>query len=262
MRGPFRQSVAEIVLIVVGVLIALWVDAWRADVAERRSIQAHLAGIVAEIDSNRWSLHRIRDGSVPVQLDALEQVIHVLSQSEPQVDDPEQFVQTLLESSRRLMPWLNRDSFESFRTSTDFHSTHIQELSSELSGAYEAPSALYGQRYDRSDPYADLVAQLIPARYQSESNEMRAYLPNEYLAPRIVDEEPVTRTIADLIENRTEIVRLARLKAQRITARWYAMTRMILHFQIAQDAIRAHPLMRDVVIPESDLADDLRSWRL
>ena len=103
-KGSIKQSVFEIILIVIGVLLALWLEDWRANLAERKSVQGHLIGIKAEIDSNRLSLHIIRDRAVPVQIDALEQVIHVLSQPQPQIDDREAFIRTLMTSAQSLAP--------------------------------------------------------------------------------------------------------------------------------------------------------------
>lgn len=252
--GSVRQSVFEIVLIVVGVLMALWVDDWRANVAERKSVQAHLVGIYSEIDSNRVSLHIIRDRALPDQIDALEEVIHLLSQPEPQIDDPESFIQTLMASAENPTPWLTQSSFDSFRTSEDFHSDYIPGISVGLSGAYEAPNVLFHQRFALSDAYADAISRLVPARYQSENNQMRGYVPSRFTSPTIVDEEPAAQAIAAIIDRRTEIVGLARIKAMRITAKWYAMTRIMLGFEEAQDTILEHPLMRDVDIPESEIA--------
>ena len=150
-KGSIKQSVVEIILIVIGVLIALWVDGCRADVAEKKSVQQHLIGIVTEIDRNRWSLHRIRDSAVPTQIAALERVIHILSQPEPQIDDPESFMQTLIASAKSPSPWLSRNSFDSFRTSEDFHSSYIQGLAADISGVYQAPSVLYHQRFDNTN---------------------------------------------------------------------------------------------------------------
>jgi hypothetical protein len=261
-KGSFKQSVFEIILIIIGVLFALWVDDWRANVAERKSVQAHLIGISSEIDSNRWSLHMIRDRELSDQIDSLEEVIHLLSQPEPQIDDPERFIQTLMKSAQDLTPWFTQSSFDSFRTSEDFHSDYIPGIGVELSGTYEAPNVLFHQRFAHSDAYADAISRLVPARYQRESNEMRGYVPSRFTSPIIADEEPAAQTIAAIIDKRTEIIGLARFKAMRITAKWYAMTRIILNFEYAQDAILEHPLMRDVDIPDSEVARELKDMKL
>lgn len=78
LKGSFGQSVVEVILTVVGILIALWVDEWRSDFAEKKSLQLHLAGVVNEIDANRQTLHWIREGAMPKQIADLEKVIHIL----------------------------------------------------------------------------------------------------------------------------------------------------------------------------------------
>lgn len=261
-KGSFAQSIVEIILIVIGVLIALWVDEWRSDLVERKAIQLHLAGIVGEVDSNRRTLHRIRDDSVSRQIAALEYVIHILDQPDPEIEDPERFIETLIASAKIRSPWFERNSFDSFRTSEHYHSSHIQGLTSFISDAYEAQTVLYGQRFDYRDAYKDTISQLVPARYQSENNEMRSYTPTRFSAPVIADKKPTNQVVAAIIDNRTELVQLARYKAERITGKWYAMTRIILEFQILRDEILNHPLMQDIEIPSSEILSDLEGARI
>ncbi len=261
-KGSFTQSIVEIILIVIGVLIALWVDEWRSDLVERKAVQLHLAGIVAEVDSNRWTLHRIRERSVPRQIAALEHVIHILDQPDPEIEDPERFIETLISSAKIRSPWFERNSFDSFRTSEHYHSSHIQGLGGIISDAYEAQTILYRQRFDNRDAYKDAVSQLVPARYQSENNGMRTYTPDRFLAPVIVDKKSTGKVVAAIIENRTELVQLARRKAERITAKWYAMTRIILEFQSVRDEILNHPLMQAIEVPVSERHSELEEARI
>jgi hypothetical protein len=261
-KGSFRQSVVEVILIVAGVLIALWVDEWRSNLAEKKAIQLHLAAIVEEIDSNRWTLHRVRDAGVPRQIAALEYVLEILDQPDPEIENPEQFIETLIASTTIRAPWFQRNSFESFRTSEQYHSTHIQGFTSYVSDAYESQTILFRERFDYRDAYKDAVSQLVPARYQSKNNGMRTYTPARFSAPVIADEKPTNEVIATIIENRIELVQLARYKAERLTAQWYAMTRIILEFQIARDKIVNHPLMQGVEISISESHSDLEGERI
>ena len=99
--GAFGRSVVEVVLIVIGVLIALGIDEWRSDLDEKEAVRQHLVGIVLEIDANRWTAHRrTRDEYLPAQIEALETVIRILDQREPVIDDPDTFIRTLLQSSQ------------------------------------------------------------------------------------------------------------------------------------------------------------------
>jgi hypothetical protein len=261
-KGSIGRSIVEIALIVIGVLIALWVDEWRSDVAEQKAIQLHLAGIVEEVDSNRRTLHRIRDVSVPRQIAALEYVIQILDQPNPEIEDPDHFIDILIDSTKIRSPWFERNSFDSFRTSEHYHSSHTQGLASSISDAYEAQTVLYSQRFDYQDAYKDAVTQLIPARYQSEKNGMRSYTPARFVAPVIADESSIDQVIAAIIDNRIELVQLARYKAERITAKWYAMTRIILEFQVLRDEVAGHPLMQEVEIPISERHSELEEARL
>jgi hypothetical protein len=261
-KGSFGQSIVEIILIVIGVLIALSVDEWRSDLEEREAIQLHLIGIVGEVDSNRWTLHRVRDVGVPRQIAALEYIIDTLDQPDPEIEDPEHFIETLMVSAKIRSPWFEQNSFDSFRSSERYHSSHIQGLASIISDAYEAQTTLYRDRFDDRDAYKDAVSRLVPARYQSENNEMRSYTPARFSAPVIADEKPMNQVVATIIDNRAELVQLARYKAERITSKWYAMTRIILEFQRLRDEILNHPLMQDIEIPISEDHSDLEEARI
>lgn len=261
-KGSVGQSIVEVILIVLGVLIALWVDEWRSDLVERKAIQLHLVGIIEEVDSNRRTLHRIREYSVPRQIAALEYVIHILDQPDPEIEDPEHFIETLIASAKIRSPWFERNSFDSFRTSEHYHSSHIQGLGSFISDAYEAQTVLYLERFDNRDAYKDTVSQLVPARYQSENNGMRTYTPARFLAPVIADEKSTDQVVAAIIDNRTELIQLARRKAERITAKWYAMTRIILEFQSLRDEVLNHPLMQDIEFPVSERHSELEQAKI
>lgn len=250
-RNVIGRSLGEIVLIVFGVLIALWVDQWRSEVQEMRAVQRHLIGIVEEIDSNRVTLHVIRDDSVPKIIAALESSIRVLDQPDIRIEDPEAFLRTLVASTESPLPWFDRNRFESLRTSEGYQSAYLQELASEISDAYESPNILFFRRFNVADEYRDAVSQFVPARFQSATNELAFYVPVRFSAPEIADEQPASVAVNTVLANRAELVRLARQKAQRLTAKWYAMTRIILEFQSLRDDILAHPLMQDVAIPAS-----------
>ncbi|MHC4782547.1 MAG: hypothetical protein ACYTE0_05760, partial [Planctomycetota bacterium] len=83
-----------------------------------------------------------------------------------------------------------------------------------------------------------------------------------FVAPVIADESSIDQVIAAIIDNRIELVRLARYKAERITAKWYAMTRIILEFQLLRDEVAGHPLMQNVEIPISERHSELEGARL
>jgi hypothetical protein len=262
-RESLGKSVVEVVLIVIGVLTALWVDEWRSDLEEKQAVRQHLAGIVQEMDANRWTAHRrSRDGYMLAQIEALETVIRILGQPEPAIEDPDTFIRTLLVSSQVPSPWFNRNNFDSFKASGHFQSVYNQEFAHVISDAYEAINVLFTQRFDYRDDYKDAVVRLVPTRYQSENNEMRTYTPGRFSAPVIEDDMPAERAIEGIVEHRGELLELARYKAERLTAKWYATTRIILVFQNARETIVASPLMRDVDIPVSDLHEDLEAWKL
>ena len=87
-RGSFGQSIIELTVIVIGVLVALWVDELRLGVQEKQAIRQHLVGVAQEVDRNRRTMFIIRDFAIPQGLAGLEEIIEILDQPDPQVDDP------------------------------------------------------------------------------------------------------------------------------------------------------------------------------
>jgi hypothetical protein len=78
----------------------------------------------------------------------------------------------------------------------------------------------------------------------------------------IADKKPADKVIATIIDNRTQLIQLARYKAERITAKWYAMTRILLEFQVIRDEILDHPIMQDIEVPISDRHSELEEKRI
>jgi len=239
------QSLAEITLIILGVLIALGFDEWRTDIADKKALQSHLFGIVQEIDSNLRVLNLSRDVVLKRQVDALEGVINVLDRSNPVIENPEQFVEMVIESTKSPGSWFTRNSFESFRASKHYHSLHLERLAVQMSAGYESPIVLYKDTFGYGDAYKDLVTQLIPARFQSDNNVMRRIVPTKFKAPVIRDQRELSEVTNAIIDDRAQLLKLARYKAERQTAKWYQMTRINLEFQWLREVLLKHPLMSE-----------------
>jgi len=260
--GSLRSSLLEVLLIVAGVLIALSVDEWRMDFEERKSIRQHLSNVVSEIDLNRWTLYNIRDRSIPRVMEQLGVVIRALDQPNPEVGDPGGFIETLIGSGNDSRPWFSRNGFDSFMSSEAFHSPHVQGVVIDISSTFEAFNVLFERRFDSGSAYADLIATLVPARFQADLNGMRGYTGDGFRAPGIVDEQPVDIAVAGIVAERERLVRLARLKASIDTAKWYAITRIIDQLEELRGVILKHPLMQDVAIPQLDADEFLKSRSL
>jgi hypothetical protein len=78
----------------------------------------------------------------------------------------------------------------------------------------------------------------------------------------IADKKPADKVIATIIDNRTQLIQLARYEAERITAKWYAMTRILLEFQVIRDEILDHPIMQDIEVPISERHSELEEKRI
>jgi hypothetical protein len=248
--GSFGQSMAELALIVAGVLIALAVDEWRSDREERAALQQHLLGVIQEIDANLRSLHTMRDYVHPQKIQALEEIIAILSQPEPDIENSEELIHTLIRSSRDVKPWFVQGRFEGFRASPSFSSPHLGSLASEITDVFEAPSALFEQPLAFERDYTGVVWEMVPARYLSGLGPVRTYVRDTVEHPSITDDQPAEDAVKLVIKERSILVRLARNEAAAAIGKWYAMTRMMSDFDNLRTQIAKHPVMQDVEVPE------------
>lgn len=257
-KGSVGQSALELVLIVVGVLVALWVDEWRGDREEKEILQQHLLGVVDEINQNLSTIHKIRDSALPEKMQALGVVIYILSQPEPDIDDPEKLIETLASSSWDLHPWFVRNRFDALRTSGSLHSLHIQKLASDLSDAFEAPKVLFSQPLVFEGNYSEVVQELIPARYQSKHSQLKSYVVGNH-APVILDNQSAEEAVRLIVSQKSHLVRLARNEAAVDTGKWYAMTRIKQDFESVRMQILKHPLLQGIELLDTAALQQLDS---
>jgi len=168
----------------------------------------------------------------------------------------------LMNSSTHPKPWFTRNVFDSLKSSDEYRSHYIQDLAIEISSTFEAPNVLFEHRFGNESAYEEAVNALVPARFQAEFNGMRAYTTERFLAPRIDDERPLDAAIEAILEDKDQIVRLARQQSAILTAKWYAITRIIWQFQDLRETIINHPLLRGVEIPENEGSEFLKTRTL
>jgi len=65
-----------------------------------------------------------------------------------------------------------------------------------------------------------------------------------------------------LLEDKDQIVRLARQQSSLLTAKWYAITRTIWQFEDLREKIIDHPLLTGVEITENENSEFLKTRTL
>jgi hypothetical protein len=246
LRGKgIRNSIVEFVLIVLGVLVALALDERREDLKARHFLTQQLESIVAEIDGNLKTIDRILTGAVPAKLTALEVVIATLDDPNPQIADLDGFLKELALGSLAADAWLSRSRYDALRSSGNFRIIGDEEIEKSLADTYEGISVLISQIAPMEAGYPELVNQLIPATYQVTLNGLSFYVPTGVEAPVVQDFQPKEETIAAIIGERNELMRLARAEVAVGTARWYALTRLKMQFEELRALMIKHPALKN-----------------
>ena len=114
-EGPVQRAIFEFLIIVTGVLVALAVDEWRQERAEIRELNQHLVSLLEEVENNLESVTFIRVSLTQVKTPGLETVIAHLESGDETVDDPDEFLHALADSTLLANPWFTTSRFEALR---------------------------------------------------------------------------------------------------------------------------------------------------
>lgn len=224
-RQPLKEMLAEFVIVVAGVLVALGVEEWRQQRHELRVRNDHLADIATEIRANLWTTDRVLSVVVAEKLSSLTSVLKFLNDPAAAVADPRSLLQTFATSSRRAQPWYSDSQFRAFQNSGELRLLQDSHLAEELSGAYSAAATLLPQISEFQGRYAQVVEELMPAQLQSDTSPLRIYV-HHASAPIIADDADLNHAIDAIRADRAELLRLARNEAAVATAEWYALSRL------------------------------------
>lgn len=239
----FRHMVFEIVIVVIGVLVALAVNDWQQQRHERQFAIQQLESLSQEVDQNLNSLHTIRDRVLVHKLQALGTVIATLQGKAPlHISDPKAFIKTLEVSASTAGLWFQHSRFDALRSTGSFRILDNASLEKKLNDTYNGVPILFAQLKQLEPGYPVLVQQLVPARYQSELNPLRGYVGGH--APVVQDRENDTEFVQSLKRSRSTLLRMARGEASVATANWYALTRLKKQFLNVQAMLRTE-LARD-----------------
>jgi hypothetical protein len=159
-----KRLAAELLIIVIGILLALGVDEWRQDRAELRVVGEHLSNVAAELRSNLCSVERIRARALQRKLDGLQVVLRFLQDPAPVVEDPAAVLQSFARSSSGAMPWLADNQYQALQNSGNARLVDELVPGLRLAGTYEGPRVLFAQVERIQGAYPIVVNELMPAQ--------------------------------------------------------------------------------------------------
>ena len=82
------------------------------------------------------------------------------------------------------------------------------------------------------------------------------------VAPVIADDGSLEQAIRAIVADKSRLVRLARYKAGRDTAKWNAITRIKWEYQELREDIIKHPLLQGVEIREPSRSQEMESRKI
>lgn len=221
----WKRMLAEGVVIVVGVLSALFVDGIREERLERRMLAESLADVAAEITDNTTTLRRVQRWQVPNKVRSLEAVIRVLKGDDP-IADTLAFVEDLAESTRSIRPWLVDDRYEALRSSGQLRLIRDQDVAHELGDFNRAPAILFGMADEIRGDYRKVVFEVLPPEMALELSQLKGYVPSEMRSRAWFEGAPdLSRTIRDVRRREDELLALAHNEAAYAAAYSHALIR-------------------------------------
>ena len=223
-----RNLLAEFIVVVAGILVALGIDNWRQHRQELRIVAEHLSDVAMEISRNRWTVERVQSG-LGEKRQALEIVIEFLKAGPGRQDlAPETVLQAFAVSATMPVPWLRDNQFQALQNSGNLRLLRNPELASDLAASYAMPEVLFSQVEPLRSSYPAVVQEMLPAKMQPSSNPLAIYVAQDVSAPLIDDDEDIEVTLDRIRARRGELLQLARSEAAVCTAQWYALERMRL----------------------------------
>ena len=220
-----KHMAAEFAIIVAGILLALAVDEWRQDRQELRIASEYLSDVAAELHRNLCTAERVRVRHLQRKMESLQTVLKFLNAPAAPVEDPAALLQAFARSASGARPWLVDNQFQALQNSGNVRLVRKLQPSLNLAGLYEGPDVLFAQIDRIQGDYPAVVNQLIPAQLQSRFSPLSSYA-NGVVAPALVDDDDLSRSIDGIRARRVELLGLARNEAAVATAKWYALERI------------------------------------
>lgn len=231
-----RWLVAELLVVVLGILIAFQVDEWRENRTSHQELRQHLLNLHSEINGNIFTLENVMWDLENTKIPALEESILFFNSQEVNGFEPEAQLKTLMESASTTRPWLRQGSYDAFKASESYGQLSEIQDGLILASTYEAYSVLIGQVDILGEKYHAAIQSYMPANLQSEVNNMRNYFLTSS-APRIADIEDEERAVEKIHQDAAQLLPLARIEAAAASGNWYAISRTAQNFYRTREVI-------------------------
>ena len=238
-----RSTLFEFIIIVLGVLVALGVDAWQEERAEMQRLQRYLAALSSEIEQNFYSIDMLMETIIPRKLDRLERIITALETDDVQTLSSEEFLSEINRSTFNVKLWFTRNSYDTIISSGGFKRLNDPDLEGWLSGSFAAPGVLLPQADSLRGNYPYLVSAMLPASLSAHSSPMAGYADSEFNAPAVKDPQSAQATAEHMLASRDLLLSATRAEVAYATAVWYSLARLKGDFSFVQKKLLEHPLL-------------------
>jgi hypothetical protein len=169
------RGAREFVLIVAGVMVALFADGMMEERAERQLLSGYLEDVRAEIEANDYTIANLGSNLIPRKLRSLERINAFLSDPNGPVSDTAALFGNLAQSAATIRPWLTTDRYTALRSSGSLRLLRDANLAAALANFYEEPTVLFGQAEDSRGRYMEIVNEVIPFELADDLNRARSY---------------------------------------------------------------------------------------
>ncbi len=221
------RVVAEFLVIVIGVLVALGVEGLRERAEERRILNESLGDIAVELAVNEYTFVNIGERQFPQKVAGLDEVIRVLEGGE--VVDTADFFRHFAESAGVAILWPVADRWEALKASGLLRLVRDRSIVREAGDFYSSMTFLreMADRYDTE--YPGRALQLLPIELADAQAPLVGFARrDDVLDPTLDFGTPDLR--AALLEIRSQapaLLRLARQEMHATVGRWHTTQRIV-----------------------------------
>lgn len=234
-----RQSFFEFFLIFAGVLVALGVDQWRSDRDEFARLEVSIQALEAELEGNIKSIEVIQQRVLPLKIQRLQRLISFLESDEPTLVDEADFLSEVLRSTTDADIWFSRNQYDALLSEGGIKLLSNRDLEFDLSGLYQSNTVLMRQALSLRAEYPSLISGIIPVQYNSSDSPVRAYAPDDSVAP-VAGQKPSPGVVIQSIYGSSDsLLPAARSEVAYAVAKWYVLERMASDFRDMRGQLEA-----------------------
>ena len=225
--SPWRRRLGEFAVVVIGVLVALFVDGVREDLQERRTLADYLGDVAFEIECSERTLDIIQNTALPAKMESLGRTVALLSDPAFEVENVIGFLTDLTNGGRTVRPWLTNDRYQALRNSGSLRLLRDSDVSTRLADFYEGPGILFRLAEEQRGNYQTTLNGFVPVQAADEMSPLRNYAPDVPIAT--VEGTPgiseIGRLVQDVRDHRSEFLVELRKEVAYGVAIGYALAR-------------------------------------